>query len=46
MWGYFCFIFIDFIPARKTLTDFTNLISPNIFKQNDDVILNFFITNI
>ena len=29
--GYFCIGFIDFMIAGKTLTDFTNLFSPNNF---------------
>ena len=32
MWGYFCIGFIDFMLAGKTLTEFTNLFSPNNFK--------------
>ena len=43
---YFCIGFIDFMLARKTLTDFTNLFSPNNFKKNDDIILNYFMTNV
>ena len=32
MWcGYFCIRFFDFLLAGKTLTDFTNLFSPNNF---------------
>ena len=31
MCGYFCIGFIDFMLAGKTLTDFTNLFSPNNF---------------
>ena len=31
MCGYFCFGFIDFMLASKTLTEFTNLCSPNNF---------------
>ena len=31
MCGYFCIGFINFILAGKTLTDFTNLFSPNNF---------------
>ena len=31
MCGYFCFGFIDFMFVGKTLTDFTNLFSPNNF---------------
>ena len=32
MCGHFCIGFIDFMLAGKTLTDFTNLFSPNNFK--------------
>ena len=32
--------------AGKTLTEFTNLFSPNSFKKNDDIILNYFTTNV
>ena len=32
--------------AGKTLTEFTNLFSPNNFKKNDDIILNYFMRNI
>ena len=45
--GYFCVGFIGFMLSRKTLTDFTNLFSPNNFKKkNDDIALNYFITNV
>ena len=37
-----CIRFIDFTLAGKTLTKFTNLPSPNNFKRNDDIILNYF----
>ena len=40
--GYFCIGFIDFMLARKKLTDFTNLISPYDLKKNDDIILSDF----
>ena len=46
MCRYFCIGFIDFMLAGKTLTDFTNLFSPNNFKKNDDIILNYFMTNV
>ena len=42
MSGYFYVGFIDFMLARKTLTEYTNLFSPNNFKKNDDIILNYF----
>ena len=45
MWGIFCTGFIDFMFAGKTLTDFTNLFSPNNCKRNDDIILKYFMTN-
>ena len=41
---YFCIGFIDFMLASITLTDFTNLFSPKIYKKNDDIILKYFMT--
>ena len=32
--GYFCFEFIDFMLASKTLTDFTNLFAASKCKKN------------
>ena len=46
MCGCFCIGFIDFMLAGKTLTEYTNLFSPNNFKKNDDIILNYFMSNI
>ena len=46
MCGYFCIGFIDFMLAGKTLTKYTNLLSPNNFKKNDDIILSYFMSNI
>ena len=46
MCSYFCIEFIDFMFAGKTLTEFTNLFSPNNFKKNDDIILNYFTNNV
>ena len=45
MCGYFCSGFIDYMLKGKSLTDYTNLFSPNNFKKNDDIILNYFLTN-
>ena len=45
MFGYFCNGFIDFMLKGNSLTDFTNLFSPNNFR-NDDIILNYSITNL
>ena len=45
MCGYFCIGFIDFMFKGKTLTEYTNLFSPNNFKKNDDIILKYFMNN-
>ena len=45
MCRYFCIAFIDFMFKGKTLTEYTNLFSPNDFKRNDDTILNYFMNN-
>ena len=42
----FCIGFIDFMLKGKTLTEYTNLFSPNNFKKNDDIVLNCFMSNI
>ena len=46
MCGYVCIGFIDFMLKRKTSAEYTNLSSPNNFKKNDDIILNYFLGNI
>ena len=46
MCGYFCIGFIDFMLAGKTLTEFTNLFSPNNSKKYDHIILNYFMTDV
>ena len=46
MCEYFCIGFIDFMLKGKTLTEYTTLFSPNNFKRNDDIILNYFMSNI
>ena len=45
MCGYFCIGCIDFMFKGKSLTNFTNIFSLNRFKTNDDIILNYFLTN-
>ena len=42
MCGYFCIGFINFMLAGKTLTDFTSLLSPYDFDENDNIILSYF----
>ena len=37
----FCIGFIDFILKGKTLTEYRNILSPNDFKKNDDIILSY-----
>ena len=46
MCRYFCIGFIDFMLKDKNLTDFTNLFSPNNFKKNDVIILNYFLNKL
>ena len=43
--GYFCIGFINYMLKGKSLTDFTNLFTPNNFKKNDDIVLNYFLIN-
>ena len=38
---YFSVAFIDFMFNGKSLTDYTNLFSPNDFKKNNDTILKY-----
>ena len=44
--GYFCIGFNDFMLKGKILTEYTSLFSPNNFKKNEDIILNYFMSNI
>ena len=46
MCGYFCIAFINFRFKAKTLSDYTNLLSPNNFLKNDDIIMNYFMKNV
>ena len=46
MCKYFCLGFINYMLIGKTLTKYTNLLSPNNCKTNDDIILNYFMSNI
>ena len=46
MCGYFCIGFINFMLAGKSLTEYTNFFSLNNFKENDDIVLNYFMSNI
>ena len=43
MCGYFCIGFIDYMFMGKRLTDYANLFSPNNYKKNDDIILNYWL---
>ena len=46
MCGYFCIGFVDYMLMGKSLTHYTNLFSPNNFKKNDYIILNYFLNKI
>ena len=43
---YFCIGFIDYMFIGKSLPDYTDLFSPNNFKKNDDIILNYFLNKL
>ena len=43
MCDYFCIGFVDYMFKDKSLKEYTNLFSPNNFKKNDDIILNYFL---
>ena len=42
MCGYFCIGFINYMLKGKTLLDYTNLLFPNDFKKNDQIIKRIF----
>ena len=46
MCGYFCIGFINFMFNGNNLTGFNNLFSPNDFRKNDGIILNYFLANL
>ena len=43
---YFYIGFINFMFMGNILKDFTNLFSPNDFRKNGDIILNYFLANL
>ena len=45
MCGYICIGFIDYMFMGKSLTDYT-IFSPNNFKRNEDIILNYFLNKL
>ena len=42
MCGYYYLEFTNYMLKGKTLLDYTNLFSPNDFKQNDQIIKRIF----
>ena len=46
MCGCFCIAFIDYMFMGKSLADYTNLFSPNNFKKNVDIIVNYFLNKL
>ena len=42
MFGFYCITFIEHVLAGKTLLDYTNLFSPNDYKDNDNIIYKYF----
>ena len=46
MCGYYWIGFTDYMLKGDSLTEFTNLFSPNNFKKNDDIILNYLLNKL
>ena len=46
MCGYFCIGFFGYMFMSKSLIDCTNIFSPNNFKKNDDIVLNYFLNKV
>ena len=42
MCRYYCIEFINYMFKGKTLLEYTNLLSPNDFKKNDEIIKRIF----
>ena len=42
MHGYVCIGFIDFMLRSKSLLDYANLVSPNDYEKNNQIILKHF----
>ena len=45
MCGYYCIGFTIFMFKGNSLTDFTDFFSEDNFKENDDILLNYFLSN-
>ena len=45
-YGHFCIDFIDYMFKGKSLTDYIDPFSPNDFKKNDAIILNYFLNKL
>ena len=46
MCGCFCIEFVDFMLKGKSFLEYTNLFSPNEYKENDKIILKYFQQNL
>ena len=42
MRGFYRFVFIEYMIAGKTFSDYTNLFSPIYYKKNDKIIHKYF----
>ena len=45
MYEFYCTGFKGYMLPGKTLLDYTNLLSPNDYKKNDEVLFNYFKDN-
>ena len=42
MCGFYCIFFIDYMLTGETLSDYTNLFSPNDYKKSGKIIYKYF----
>ena len=42
MCGFYCIAFIEYIPAGKSLLDYTKSFPPDGYKKNDKIIYKYF----
>ena len=40
--GFYCIIFIEYMLGGKNLLDYTNLFSPNDYKEDDKIMYKYF----
>ena len=42
MYGFYCISFVEYMIVGKTLLDYTNVVFPNGYQNNDKIIYKYF----